>query len=357
MVKTKIVIIYGGRSVEHGVSVNSARNIFRYIDRALFEPIPIGISQDGYWCKTKGIVKDICKGREVSLGLSPDNPFFIDEFGDKWEADIAFPVLHGTGGEDGSIQGLLKTAGFKVVGSDVQGSALAMNKLIAKRLLQQAGIPVVPFRAHFFHEPPPAFSFLEKELGTPFMVKAAGLGSSVGISKVSDEEGYKKALSDSFQYDDCVLFEKFVKAREIECAVMGNEKPEASCPGEIVINPAYDFYTFDAKYVSQDAVEIKVPAPLASEVAEKIRALSVKAYQALCCNDFARVDLFLTPDREVYVNEINSIPGFTDASMFPMMWKERGISFTDLLTQLINVALKRHEGEARISRSYESSLK
>jgi D-alanine-D-alanine ligase and related ATP-grasp enzymes len=189
------------------------------------------------------------------------------------------------------------------------------------------------------------------------MAKSASLGSSVGVSKVNSKDDFEKAVEEGFRYDDCVLFEQFIKAREIECAVLGNNPAEASMPGEIIISDKYEFYTFDAKYVDGEAVKIDVPAKLEPAIAEKVRKLSLDAYHALGCEDFSRVDLFLTPAGEVFVNEINTIPGFTNSSMFPMMWKERGISFTQLITKLAELGTERYQKSKRISRDFQSSLK
>jgi D-alanine-D-alanine ligase len=189
------------------------------------------------------------------------------------------------------------------------------------------------------------------------MVKSASLGSSVGVSKVNEKEDFKKAVDEGFRYDDCILFEKYIKGREIECAVLGNSPAKASLPGEIVISKEYEFYTFDAKYVDGKAVEIHVPAKMDDTISKQIQEFSLKAYQALNCEDFARVDLFLTADGEVYVNEINTIPGFTNSSMFPMMWKERGINFTDLITKLVELAEARYQLTHRADRGFSSSLK
>jgi D-alanine-D-alanine ligase len=190
------------------------------------------------------------------------------------------------------------------------------------------------------------------------MVKSASLGSSVGVSKVKSEAEFERALQESFRYDDCVLFEKFVKAREIECAVIGNPPQiQASYPGEIIISPSYDFYTFDAKYVDDKAVKIEIPAKIPTASANKIRNLSIKAYQALKCEDFARVDLFLTGEGDVFVNEINTIPGFTNSSMFPMMWEERGLGFKDLITRLLTLAQERYKKSKRVERGFMSNLK
>lgn len=358
MTKLKVGILYGGKSVEHGVSINSARNIETYIDKDLYEPYCIGISTRGTWYATPSVNKEIEKGSPLKLHLDGSNPRFEDEQGTVTTPDVIFPVLHGTDGEDGSIQGLIKAMGVPMVGTGVLGSAVSMSKLVAKQLMQQAGIPVTEF-LFYRHDQRSEIQFeaVEKKLGLPFMVKAANLGSSVGVSKVKSKEDFDAALEDSFRYDDCVLLEEYVKGREIECAVLGNTPPKASLPGEIIINPNYDFYTFDAKYVDGEAVKIDVPAKLEGQVSDTIREYSIKAYQQLQCEDFARVDLFLSENGKVYVNEINTIPGFTNSSMYPMMWKDRGISFTNLISQLIELGMERYKKGQRIEKDFQSSLK
>ncbi len=357
MGKKKIVILYGGRSVEHGVSINSARNIFQYIDKKLFKPIPIGITEKGEWFLTKDVSSKINKGEKVWLQLNAKKPVFKTK--DKsFSPDIVFPVLHGTDGEDGSVQGLLKVVDVPMIGTGVLGSSMSMDKLVAKRLLKQAGIPVADFLSFQFSERKEiSFEKIEQTLGLPFMVKSASLGSSVGVSKVKSKDDFKKAIEEGFRYDNCILIEKYIQGREIECAVLGNNPPKASRPGEIIISKNYEFYTFDAKYVDGEAVKIEVPAKLEKEKSDKIRSLSLAAYQALHCEDFARVDLFLTADGEVFVNEINTIPGFTNSSMFPMMWKEQGISFKDLITELADLAEARYHLSKRADRGFKSSLK
>ena len=357
--KKKVVILYGGRSVEHGVSINSARNIVEYIDKKKYEPILIGISKGGKWFLTSGVNKDIQKGEPISLVLDAQKSgFIIVSSGNRFKVDIIFPVLHGTDGEDGSIQGLIKAMDIPMVGTGVLGSAMAMNKIVAKRMLKDAGLPVTDFLSFNFTEKDKiSFAAIVKKLGLPFMVKSASLGSSVGVSKVKNRNDFKNALDDSFRYDDEVLIEAFVSGREIECAILGNYPAEASYPGEIVINKKYEFYTFDAKYVDPEAVRIDVPAKLPKAIAEKIRKASVKAYEVLHCEDFSRVDLFLDPKGNIYVNEINTIPGFTNSSMYPMMWKERGISFTELISRLLNLAQERYNRSKRIERDFQSSLK
>jgi len=357
MAKTKVAVLYGGRSVEHGVSINSARNIFEFIDKQLFEPFAIGISQKGTWYLTEEVSKDIERGEALQLTLDAQNASFSTS--NRWiKPDVVFPVLHGTDGEDGSIQGLLKAMEMPTVGTGVLGSALSMNKVVAKRLLNEAGLPVTRFRSASFEERHTLdFAELQKTFGLPFMVKAASLGSSVGVSKVKSEHDFITAVEEAFEYDSELLIEEYIKGREIECAILGNSPAEASLPGEIVINPKYEFYTFDAKYVDGEAVQIKVPATLDEPVAQKIRELSLRAFTNLHGEDFARVDLFLAEDGRIYINEINTIPGFTNSSMYPMMWKERGISFTELITRLIHLALERYQAANRVKRDFQSSLK
>ena len=357
MTKIKVAILYGGRSVEHGVSINSARNIFEFIDKEKFEPIPVGIAQTGKWFLTPTVNKDIEQGKPLHIQLDPGRPALLTEEGTAHLTDIVFPVLHGTDGEDGSIQGLLKAMELPMVGTGVLGSSMSMNKLVSKRIFSEAGLPVANFMFRSFGDKEIPFEELTARLGLPFMVKSASLGSSVGVSKVKTKTDFAKAEEEALRYDDCVLFEEFIQGREIECAVLGNDPPQASQPGEIIISKKYEFYTFDAKYVDSEAVRIDVPARLAKGVAERIRELSVKAYQCLHCEDFARVDLFLTADDKVYVNEINTIPGFTNSSMFPMMWKEGGIDFSSLITKLLELAQERFNKSKRKERDYTSSLK
>ncbi len=358
MNKKKIAILYGGRSVEHGVSINSARNIFEFIDKEFFEPVLIGISSQGTWYHTQTVTKEIEAGEELSLRLNPSSPTFLTTKEKSISVDIVFPVLHGTDGEDGSIQGLIKAIDLPMVGTTVLGSAMSMSKLVTKQLLKEAGLPVADFMSAYYPEKGNLqFEQIEKKLGLPFMVKSASLGSSVGVSKVKSKADFDKAIEEGFRYDDCVLIEKYIQGREIECAILGNSPAKASLPGEIIISKEYEFYTFDAKYVDGKAVSIEVPAKLEAAIQEKIRTLSLQAYQALACEDFARVDLFLTKEGDVYVNEINTIPGFTNSSMFPMMWKERGISFTELISQLIELAMERYQKSKRAERGFESALK
>jgi len=356
MKKVKVAILYGGRSVEHGVSVNSARNIAEYIDPKKYSVILIGITQQGAWYLTPEVTRNIRSGKRLTANLDP-RQFWLSDGKKRIKIDLVFPVLHGTDGEDGSIQGLLKSFSVPLVGTGVLGSALSMNKIVAKRLLREAGLPVADFIPMHIHDArKPTFEEISKKLGLPFMVKAASLGSSVGVTKVKAKSGYNKALRDAFTYDTELLFERYISGREIECAILGNDPAKASLPGEIIVSKQYDFYTFDAKYVDSTAVSIDVPAKLKPEHSALIREYSVRAFEALKCEDYARVDLFLSSDGNVFVNEINTIPGFTNSSMYPMMWRERGLSFTNLISRLIELSRKRHRAASRVEREFTSSL-
>lgn len=357
--KLKVALLFGGKSVEHEISVKSAINIAQKIDRTKFEVILIGIDQDGKWHLNENISDDIKKGSGLALNLNTEGSQLINVDTNKslGEIDIIFPVLHGTDGEDGSIQGLLKAANIPFVGTGVLGSAIAMDKLISKRLLKEAGIPVSKYLAYSYDEKDLLdYNYISTYLGGDFMAKAGGLGSSVGISKVTNLAEFSEAVNSAFMYDDKILFEEFIKGRELECAILGNSNPEASYPGEIIISSNYAFYTFDAKYVDKDAVSLKIPAEVTEEVAENIKKLSIKAYKALRCEDFARVDLFLKHDGSVIINEINTIPGFTNSSMYPMLWGHSGISYTDLITKLISLARERFEEAKRLKTDFQSDL-
>jgi D-alanine-D-alanine ligase len=357
MQKLRVGILYGGKSVEHAVSINSAKNIFEQIDRTRFEPIAFGIDQTGEWFNTASVGRNISKGAPVEFIMNPNNPRIIFA-GIHMKLDVVFPLLHGTDGEDGSIQGFFHAMNIPCVGSGVLGSALSMNKIVAKQLMQQAGLPIGKFV--WFKKTERSkigYQNIVDQLGLPFMTKAASLGSSVGVSKVKSEKDFVRSIDEAFKYDDEILFEEYISGREIECAVLGNSPTIASLPGEIVINGQYEFYTFDAKYVDPNAVRIDVPAKLDASKAEEIRSLSMQAFHTLRCLDYARVDLFLSDKNKVFINEINTIPGFTNSSMFPMMWKQQGISFGDLITKLIDATMERHKSTLGVSRDFQSSLK
>ncbi len=336
-------ILFGGKSVEHHISILSATNVVAALDRERFHPLLIGIDKDGKWYLCDEVSEGISSGTPLSICLDATAPYFKPEDGKAaFLLDIVFPVLHGTDGEDGSIQGLLQTMGLPYVGSDVAGSAMAMDKTITKKLLQASGIPVCPFLTfHIRNREIIDFEKVKKSLGVPFIAKPASLGSSVGVRKVDTEEQLDMSVEEVFAIDTQIIFESFVPGRELECAVLGNKSPRASAPGEIVLQGKYEYYTFEAKYEDKEATTLVIPADLDADTIEKIKHCSVLAYQSLGCKDFARIDLFLTHKGEVIVNEVNSIPGFTNVSMFPQLWEVEGISYTLLISQLIDLGLEK----------------
>lgn len=352
--KLSIAILYGGKSVEHEISIRSAKNVVANIDKEAFDVVLLGIDKNGSWYLNKSIDSELNSGNAVSISLDALSPKLIEiESGKIITIDVVFPVLHGTDGEDGSIQGLFTSLNLPVLGSGVLGSAISMDKLISKKVLKESGIPVASYLE--FNKSQSESILFDKvvaQVGLPFMIKSAALGSSVGISMIKNEDGFREALNDSFRYGDKIVIEEFIKGRELECAVIGNEHPEASYPGEIVLVKDYDFYTYEAKYMDEEAIEIKLPAELDNSITAEIRRLSILAFQALRCEDFARVDLFLTEDGRIIINEINTIPGFTSASMFPMMWQKMGLNYTQLLSKLIKLCLERFDSAKGLETSY-----
>jgi len=352
--RLKIAILYGGKSVEHEISIRSATNVVANIDSKKYDIRLLGIDKAGSWYLNDSINDDVDSGQPVSIKLDASSPNLIEtKSGMEIQIDVVFPVLHGTDGEDGSIQGLFKSMNLPVVGSGVLGSAISMDKIISKKILKEGGIPVAPY-TEFSKSQKDDISFdkITKEVGLPFMIKSAALGSSVGISMVKTENDLIYALNDSFQYGDKIIVEKFIKGRELECAIIGNQDPKASMPGEIVMIKDYDFYTYEAKYLDEAAIRIILPAEVDRAITEEIRRISIEAYKALRCEDYARVDLFLTEEGEIVINEINTIPGFTNASMFPMMWKQMGMTFKELVTELIQLCLQRHTDTKDLKTSY-----
>jgi D-alanine-D-alanine ligase len=349
--KIRVAVLYGGKSAEHEISLQSARNVAEAMDKEKYEVILIGIGRDGKWyldhkkLLLQSIV-DVQAHVEERLKLNPGaaNNHLIESIENKsiGPLDVVFPVLHGPYGEDGTVQGLLKLADMPFVGADVLGSAVGMDKDVMKRLLRDAGMPVARFRV-FNHMQKQQISYraMEKEIGMPCFIKPANLGSSVGIEKVSDETTFTKAIHKAFCYDRKIIIEEMIRGREIECSVLGNEDPIASVPGEII--PRHAFYSYEAKYLDEHGALLEVPAKLDSETIKRIQKQSVEAYKVLCCEIMARVDLFLTPDNKIYINEINTIPGFTRISMYPKLWEASGISYSQLIDRLINLAIDRHE--------------
>lgn len=356
MTKTKVGILFGGRSVEHDISIISAQNIAKYIDSATFEVTLLGITKSGDWYLCNEVSKDISKGTPLQLSLMATKPTFTAEH-ESFNLDVVFPVLHGTDGEDGSVQGLLKTLNMAYVGSDTLGSAVSMDKLTAKRVLENTGVPVARFLTYTRSEKNKVeYEFIVSTLGLPFIIKPANLGSSIGVYKISQEEGFEEKLNSLFEFDNVALIEEFIEGRELECAILGNDNPIASPPGEIVLKGDYEFYSFEAKYIDGDAVDLIIPAKVSAETEEKIKKYSIQSYKAASCKDLARIDLFLKDNGEIIVNEINTIPGFTNISMYPKLMGQLGISYPQLITKLITMAIDRHTQSHTISTNFESIL-
>ncbi len=364
MNKIRVGILFGGKSAEHEISLLSAKNVIDAIDKTKYEPVLIGIDKSGRWLMGEpsrfllntGNPKLIAinktdnkfvalvpqsKGRLTNLGSGP-----LDK-----AVDVVFPILHGPQGEDGTIQGLLKLANVPFVGAGVLGSAVGMDKDVMKRLLRDAGIPVPKFLV-FWHREKPDFGSVTHALGQPVFVKPANLGSSVGISKAKDETGFRKAVQIAYRYDTKILIEEAILGREIECAVLGNDEPIASVPGEII--PNHEFYDYAAKYVDENGARLEAPAKLPEETVKRVQDLAVWTFKAVNCEGMGRVDMFLKADGTLLVNEINTIPGFTKISMYPRLWGLSGISYTQLIDRLIQLAIERFEQEQKLSTSYES---
>ncbi len=351
MSKITVAILFGGRSVEHDISLLSARNVVENLDRERFTPILIGISRQGAWYLCDSVAEP-AEEQPLQLTLDATQPVF--KAGEQvFVADVVFPILHGTDGEDGSVQGLLQVLNLPCVGSGVLGSAAAMDKLLAKRVLQAGKLPVAPFLIANRGEPLPDWQTVSRKLGTPVIVKPANLGSSVGVNKVEEATAYQAAIEEALRYDHTALIETFINGREVECAILGNREPVVSVAGEVVLSGNHEFYSFTAKYEDPQAARIVIPADMPDATHERIRQLSLQAYRLLNCQDLARVDLFVQEDGQVFVNEVNTIPGFTDISMYPMLMQHQGIGYSELLTRLIELALTRHAERNNISTDYK----
>jgi len=360
--RIRVGILFGGKSAEHEVSIQSAKNIVNAINREKFEPVLIGLDKAGGWhpldnprsllnsrsfppadCLPSKVQKITLLEKNEAL---PTKTSISDALG---ELDVVFPVLHGPFGEDGTVQGLLKLLDIPFVGAGVLGSAIGMDKDVTKRLLRDAKIPTVKFvvvKKDYI----PKYEEITKELGSPIFVKPANLGSSVGVSRVTTKSEYTKALNEAFDFDRKILIEEAIDGREVECSVLGNETPIASVPGEIVTK--HDFFSYDAKYVDENGATTIIPAKVPSVTSKKIQDLAIKAFKVLGCEGMCRVDFFLKRDGVLLVNEINTIPGFTNISMYPKLWEASGIPYSQLIERLINLALERHQKEQKLNTSY-----
>lgn len=359
--KLRVGIIFGGKSAEHEVSLQSAKNVIAALDKKKYEPVLIGIDKAGRWRLGEGtrfllnaedpkLIK-LNRGRDVAIAPGRDAQLMALSGAAPGVLDVVFPVLHGTYGEDGTMQGLLKLLDVPFVGPGVLGSALGMDKDAAKRLLRDAGIPVAKFLAfQSFERRNIRFAEVKKALSLPLFVKPANLGSSVGISKVKTEKDFAPAVALALKYDTKILIEESVTGREIECAVLGNDRPVASVPGEV--KPTHEFYSYEAKYIDEHGAGLEIPAKLPASAVKKVQALAVKAFTTLCCEGMARVDFFLKKNGELLVNEINTIPGFTKISMYPKLWQASGVSYPELIDRLIRLAIERHAKEDKLKTTY-----
>ncbi|EKD84155.1 MAG: hypothetical protein ACD_39C00215G0001 [uncultured bacterium] len=361
--KIKVGVIFGGRSGEHEVSLVSAKSIMKALNPDKYEVIPVGITRQGAWMvgvKPDALLEygksesrsclafDAADGGKASLNCDPANKglMLLDKpkAENQVQLDVLFPIIHGTYGEDGTLQGMLELADMPYVGCGVLASAVGMDKTFSKRLFRDAGIEIAPFkevlRSRFKTSPDAVIREIESELGYPCFVKPVNSGSSVGISKAKNRDSLRTALELAAQYDRKILVEAHVNGREIEVSVLGNDDPIASVPGEIV--PCNEFYDYNAKYID-DRSELHIPADLSAETAEQIRAMAIRAYKALDCAGMARVDFFLERgSNRIIINEINTIPGFTSVSMYPKLWEATGISYSDLVDRLVDYAIERY---------------
>lgn len=345
----RVGVLMGGKSDEHDVSIMSAVSVMKHLDQSKFTIIPVGISRQGHWITLLDSWNELGASffREDTLEAlivkaDADTTQHALQ-GLRQEMDVVFPVLHGPYGEDGTIQGLFEMLAVPYVGARVTASALCMDKGHAKRILRDAGIPVVPwvelFKGQYQGSERAWHERIGAELRYPLFVKPANLGSSVGISKAKNQEELEAAIALAFQFDRKILVEQGVPCRELECAVLGNEAPEASCVGEII--PAHEFYDYEAKYFCDGESKILIPAPVDDAVAAQIRGLALQAYQLLGVFGLSRVDFFLDKESgQVLLNEINTMPGFTRFSMYPMLWAESGVAYKELLERLIGLALE-----------------
>jgi D-alanine-D-alanine ligase len=347
--KLRIAVLFGGRSAEHDVSVLSARNVMRALDPARYDAVPVFITREGTWLLSSfedGILSQPEDGTEVCLVPGGRGRMIaIPTKGSAYDLpkiDILFPVLHGLHGEDGSVQGLAEVARVPLAGCGILGSAVALDKDIAKRLLNEAGLATAR-SVTIFQANPPAFDDLERELGLPIFIKPARQGSSVGVGKVAAAADLEAALVEGFRHDRKLLAEEFIRGREIECGVLEDTAGGlfVSRPGEIVPAESHGFYSYDAKYVDQSGATLKVPAELPGEIEIRIRETAGKAFRAVGCDGMARVDFFLTADMRVLVNEINTIPGFTDISMYSKAMAASGVSYGEIINRLVELGLSR----------------
>ena len=337
MERIRVLLLFGGESAEHDVSIASARNVFAALDDQKYQVIVSYIDREGKWWLTESVTSLSIENSPMLMPLLGASAV-VTSTGERLPVDVIVPILHGPNGEDGSVQGLAQLLHVPIVGPGITGSAVCMDKDVFKRLMRQAGLPVVDYQLYRRGQSLPSFNDLKAALGHPLFVKPANMGSSVGISKATTEDDLRHAIETALKYDDKVVIERAVSGRELECAVLGNESPQASVVGEI--RPDGDFYSYDAKYDEDSTSETIIPADLSTDIAKRIRDLAVQAYQVAECRGLARVDFFLDEHNRVFINEINTLPGFTDISMYAKLWAHDDINYSNLLDKLIGLALE-----------------
>ncbi len=367
----RVGIIFGGRSSEHEVSLLSARGVMNAIDKAKYEVVPIGITKEGRWLASGDPHKALSSGAMTesnpALLLAQPSERGLMRLADVQteqaltavqvsQLDVVFPILHGPFGEDGTVQGLLELAGIAYVGAGVAASAVGMDKVLFKNIMEAHGVPIVPYlvilRKRWEREADEVLDDIEAEIGYDCFVKPANLGSSVGVSKAHGRGELREALDEASRYDRKLLVEVAIDAREIEVSVLGNDEPIASVPGEIV--PSNEFYDYRAKYLDGES-DLLIPAPIPDRTAETIRQVALAAYRAIDCAGMARVDFLLDRNTgKVYLNELNTLPGFTPISMYPKLWEASGVSYPELIDRLIQLALERHADKGRSATEYQA---
>ncbi|MCE7791298.1 D-alanine--D-alanine ligase [Salipaludibacillus sp. CUR1] len=365
--KTKLGLIYGGKSAEHKVSLQTAKAVINALDLSKYEVHPIYITENGEWTRGAQLQGPVDHVEELLLkedgeAVSPValNPgiFAVSDQAEKsvhsaGKLDVVFPLLHGPNGEDGTVQGLLELLNLPYVGNGVLASAAGMDKIMMKNIYEQAGIKQPEYvwylRRDWEKDQETAYTKVEEKLGYPCFVKPANLGSSVGISKCKDREGLKEAFELAFEYDRKIIIEEGIDGREIEIAVLGNDEPECSVVGEIV--PETDFYDYKAKY-EDGSTGLIIPADITSDDYENIKRVAIQSFKALDCSGLVRADFFLTEEGDVLMNEINTMPGFTPFSMFPMLWQESGLSYSQLIEKLVELGVERHNEKQKIKHTF-----
>ncbi len=363
--KLRVGVIMGGRSGEHEVSIISGQSLIKALDKNKYEIIPIGITKSGKWI-TDNVINTLKAGsdndnKELTEKILTPQPHthqlmaLNEQKMTNLGLDVVFPVLHGTYGEDGSIQGLFELANLPYVGAGVLGSAVGMDKVIMKKIFAWFDLPQVSYadilKTDWLEDQDKKIKLIEEVLAYPVFIKPANLGSSVGINKAKNKNELIKAIDIAFDYDRKVIIEEGLEdIREIECAVLGNDQPKASLPGEV--KPSDEFYSYQDKYID-GKTQFEIPAKLDNKLVNEIQEMSVKAFQALDLSGMARVDFFLTKDNELILNEVNTIPGFTKISMYPKLWGVSGLKYEKLLDKLINFALEKHKQKNELKTSYK----